>query len=583
MLAPVLDTGKIYRQAATVTSQLVSDPDASARSAAPPSSQAPGDSGDTRLVPGAAPPPDYYAANLQAVLRHLQAYQFDGLGAAGRAVHHRISACSPSALRLFARLITRQAPVRRDTLNYPEVARCSAALAELCARRLAAINQPVAAELLLHRLHLKELRALFPAADQRAGKRQLLQWLLANHNDTVLRARVATTHHWVNVTVGAALERMLVAYFGAADRDLAQFVVRDLGLVRYEDYLLSGASRAFANAAELNAYLQLERLNLLPHDRREAALGWLLSCPDGNNPSIERRRDRLLNRWGRDFERAGRIAAALACFAVARAHPARERQVRILHAQGRQAAAAVVLAEMRRAPRQAREREFAQRFPGRAKQRRVWQESVWALPPGAPPERIEQWAGTHLTANGGRSWHVENALFCSLLGLTFWDVLFAPVPGMFTQPFQSGPRDLYWPGFREARRSAIRARLQECAVPGALWSRIDANRRDKAGRACALVSWRLLLGSDGRALLRAVRNGLPAALLARIFDYMLDDLEQTRTGLPDLFVSYGARCELVEVKGPGDQLQPNQRQWLTELATLGVPCRVLRLRSPGRG
>ena len=60
---------------------------------------------------------------------------------------------------------------------------------------------------------------------------------------------------------------------------------------------------------------------------------------------------------------------------------------------------------------------------------------------------------------------------------------------------------------------------------------------------------------------------------------MLNDLGQVRNGMPDLFVAYGGgQFELVEVKGPSDQLQPNQRVWLSQLCELGIPCRVVKHR-----
>ena len=53
-----------------------------------------------------------------------------------------------------------------------------------------------------------------------------------------------------------------------------------------------------------------------------------------------------------------------------------------------------------------------------------------------------------------------------------------------------------------------------------------------------------------------------------------------RKGLPDLirFFPSQRRFELVEVKGPGDALQPHQRQWLRYFDQHGIPNRVCWIR-----
>jgi len=181
-----------------------------------------------------------------------------------------------------------------------------------------------------------------------------------------------------------------------------------------------------------------------------------------------------------------------------------------------------------------------------------------------------------LTLNSGKAWHTENALLLSLLGLAFWDIVFTPEPGMFTHPFQSGPRDLYWPDFRLRRAALINARLDECGDENRLWSHIERTLISKVGKMTRLVHWGLVTHNGGE-IVRAARQSFSAQQPQALFDYMLDDLGQVRSGMPDLFVAYGPqRFELVEVKGPSDQLQPNQRVWLAKLCELGIPCRVVK-------
>jgi hypothetical protein len=42
--------------------------------------------------------------------------------------------------------------------------------------------------------------------------------------------------------------------------------------------------------------------------------------------------------------------------------------------------------------------------------------------------------------------------FLTLFGLLFWDVLFYPLPGVFTTPYQSAPHDLHNRHFLERRK-----------------------------------------------------------------------------------------------------------------------------------
>ena len=50
-------------------------------------------------------------------------------------------------------------------------------------------------------------------------------------------------------------------------------------------------------------------------------------------------------------------------------------------------------------------------------------------------------------------YYVENTLMNALFGLAFWEQIFEPVPGVFHNPFQSAPADMYDSAFRAARRA----------------------------------------------------------------------------------------------------------------------------------
>ena len=572
----------------------------------------------TTLNANTPPPPDYYAANLRGVVAHLSQHQAELLGVSAARDLTRIMGLTEQPLRLLARLITRSTPVVRvDSLNYDEIADTQTALAELVKQALVEVNPPVATDLLLARLRVAEIRLAFPSRQARCKTKQaLLEMVVDHYGEDQVQAIIGARISWVHLRCRDSLQRMLIAYFGSARGDFSDFVIRDLGLVKFEGYPIDANCRVFATAADMQRYLDLRALVRLPHHQRLAALPWLrgflcqtsstTSAPSLANPDLQRRWDRLLIAWGRDFERGSDDDTALQCYGLAEAHPARERQVRILQKRVKSSksskarrpiepteahspiapsdpavAAQQLLQNMVVQPHCLTEALFARKqiAPGEktAGTGVPWPETVWRVAKGSYP-RVEQRVLEALVSNGGVGWHVENALFTTLLGLAFWECLFAPIPGMFSHPFQSGPRDLFWPDFRARRKDLFKQRFDELSKPGALWRQIRRIVTDRFGVSCSLVNWSVASPS----VLAAVQRSMRPEQLLQIFDYMLRDLQQTRTGLPDLFLSYApGRFELVEVKGPGDQLQPNQRVWLAALVDMQIPCRVVSLRSAG--
>ena len=73
---------------------------------------------------------------------------------------------------------------------------------------------------------------------------------------------------------------------------------------------------------------------------------------------------------------------------------------------------------------------------------------------------------------------------------------------------------------------------------------------------------------------------IPAVHLRLCFERLLGDLKANRAGLPDLIqfmpdAPVGEpRYRMIEVKGPGDRLQDNQRRWLTFFHRHAMPVAV---------
>ena len=80
-----------------------------------------------------------------------------------------------------------------------------------------------------------------------------------------------------------------------------------------------------------------------------------------------------------------------------------------------------------------------------------------------------------------------------------------------------------------------------------------------------------------RSRLELALSRLEGRHLATVLDRLSRDLGRYRRGLPDLFVVTPAApgFVLLEVKGPGDRLRPEQVAWLDYLDANGLPCTVL--------
>lgn len=535
-----------------------------------------------RLVPAQAPAPHYYAGNLLAVVVGVGERYGDLLTEAERRFGTDIAGLSAAGLRLLARLVGRRPLLREDRLRYGEVPDAPTALAELAAAGLVERCPPVAPAELLPLFTVAELRLWFfevPSAG--VAKTDLVRRIAATVPAAFCRWRLRRRGSWLRLRQQHCLRLYRLLYFGHPAGDLAAFVLRDLGVRRYETVPWSPQQRLFRDRGTLQRYLRL-----LDASDAIAALGpkpaidgcraavdaLLLALWDAESHRLlERRRSRALGRLGRCLERSGEFDLALACYRRSNLPPVRERRMRILARLGDTAGVERLRREIRAAPWCALEQDFARRFrrPGRRPplpQRQLCLPRVAAAAPGD----VEQAALRLLTAAGGVGWHLENHLPMALLALAYWDWLFAPVPGAFVNAFQTGPLDLGWPDFFAAREGVCREPLTAPLKPQ-LRERLAA----KAGIANQLFDWRRC----PPAVLATVIDAMPETHLAALLTIVRGDLSGRRSGFPDLAVVQGpGRYEFVEVKGPGDRLSVQQRLWIEALQANGLPVCVARLR-----
>lgn len=581
--------------------------------------------------------PDYYVHNFLCVLDQVMARYDDLLSPQENRLCRTFRDLTQDAQRLYVRLLTRKGELFRPSkLVYAEISQPSNAQNVLTHEGWIDTNPTLRfAQLLplwskaewLERLTMLEL----PVTGLSSMKRTLfdvaLGERLGHSAESVLKANeIASITGEVPLQLlhPQLFDVLKLLFFGNPYQDLTEFVLRDLGLYRYEQYSLDRQYRFFQSRDQIEQHLACyalgqhvpEVLEAGPDAIREFAS--LLPPSPSDDPILARRLNRMRYTLARQLERYGELDAALALYQLDRCpldrhqvtlhqpapsqsassqptstqavaavekvhHPmyedALERQIRLLAKIGDvETALALCRTHLDDA-------EHSQHFPWRfgsrlAKQLgRDWPKRAPAKPRTetlelAPHDSSVEWAALDHFQAFGPCYYVENALFNTVFGLHYWEVMFASVPGAFSHPFQHAPHDLYQPEFAHLRADLLRA--QHTRIPH-IPERIDHYIelwQQKFGCLNPCVYWQ---GVDEEVLRLALQR-IPVAHWQAIFCHLWRDLKQHSSGLPDLihFPQEGG-YELIEVKGPGDRLQHNQLAWMEYFALHAIPHRVVHV------
>ena len=557
-----------------------------------------------REVSAAQAPPEleagYYVRNFEQVLDTVTSRYGDLLTEEETAYAQGFSRLAEGAKRLYVRLILRRGPCfRRDLLSYDEIDDLPLAAHRLLEagfldgaedspleEGLAVLRRPELIELVV------ELGRLSASAAKKLKRGELVELLLAPETQAETRRRL-----WADYEIWRPLhaERLLLfrlLFFGNLGQDFSEFVISDLGIVRYESYPLSREHRLFQDRGEVDQAFNLRLVRqqvyvLLEEGRSEDALGLAAEVSrqsEALRPVARRQADGILIRVARQLEREARQAEAVELYAQARRPPARERRCRALEQLGRFQEALNLCREMADSPLDETETGFVPFFEHRVKKklgltRTPWKRSrrpTQELQIQRPDRSVEAATLEALAEQGRKGIFSENWLWRSLFGLAFWDVVFEPVPGVFHHPFQTGPWDLNRPEFRTRRQASITRRLEELEQETDLRRRLWPVFQAKSGIANALVPWH----PEFEGPLNFALDRVSGATLAIFCDRLSRHLRRYRRGLPDLLVEAPdspVGFELLEVKGPGDQLRPEQGAWIDFLNQSGVPTQILKV------
>lgn len=540
--------------------------------------------------------PFYYLANFRRVLVWLGQRYADLLEADEHSFIAGFETVPQASQALLVRMIMRKGEFfRASRLDYQEIGCPRAAASPLIEQGWLDEQAHLSLEQLFDVLLKPEIVTHFHAHIERASapKPKILEALLPlswpERPFVQWCPTLADTLY--SLKVQALSDRLRLMFFGNLHQGWTDFILADLGVYRYETVVLDHASRGLATRGDVLASLALHACGeAMEAGGASDEIHRQLMDVHTQNPWLQSRRQKLLFRLGYACERQQNLPLALAIYQHCDFPQARARTIRVLELSGRYAEALALAEQASADPINPAEAQQLPRMLPRLRRH-------LGLPTGAKraaakvtrldldlilceqPLSVEQRVALHLHDPQGPVHYVENTLFNALFGLLCWPAIFAPLPGAFFHPFQSGPADLHQPDFRQRRADLFAACLDQLE-DDRYKATIRHNHAAKHGLQSPFVHWGML---DAEVLEQALAC-IPAQHLRHCFERLLEDIKANRTGMPDLiqFWPQEQRYLMIEVKGPGDRLQDNQHRWLEFCARHQMPVQVCYVQWAGQ-
>ncbi|MFK7995867.1 MAG: VRR-NUC domain-containing protein [Granulosicoccus sp.] len=535
---------------------------------------------------------DYYLVNFHTISGFVVDTYHDLLSSEEHQWVDMIRTASKPAQRLYIRLLTRRGSTfRRSRLRYEEIEDISAAASELAECGLAGLRAPGDWATLLGCFTKPELLNLLALSRLRNMCRVDLTAHITSAEPALqsqYREVLQAADHWITLDGHAHWMLMQLCFFGNLYQDSSELVLRQLGALTYEDYQLDPSARAFTSREHIEAHWRyFECATLLDcADQRDpkALLSVADSLPQAgvHDAILRRRTDRIRNRVARQLERLSCLEEAMCLYKSSIHPPARERCVRILLASERWTEALLLTGDMIDSSYNETEKLVGLKLQARCEKalgrvpirNRVFKPATKKIVLRNDGSRVEELA-RRFYAGQGPCFHTENTLVNGVLGLFIWDIIFHPLPGVFFNPFQMAPADFHEPEFCVNRAGLLKTRFLELDDRIKLGARVHEAYELHFGKLNPLVRWSHLTPD----MLALAVDRIPMKHWHALFTRILADTRDNTAGFPDLvlFPENGG-YEFIEIKGPGDALQSNQRRWMQHFSQNGIACRLVHVR-----
>ncbi len=503
---------------------------------------------------------------------------------------------STPALTLYIRLANRKGPYFRVAkLDYLAADVLQDAITELQHKNIVTrftLNSKQHTAFLNCFTHSELCTALAQfSAPRFAQKSQLLAWLPSWPQYGDFMTYLCEQHPAITLSCQNCWPFFKFLFFGELRDNLADFVIHAIGHIQGEAICQTTLAPRFTDRQAAHDSYRLACLYAEFRIRREADTAIVVhrwwQAQNINRMQLHLTAhdlyDRLIARLGRRLERDQHYAAAMQLYQQSPVAPARERLARLYIKFGEKAVALALCVEMLHTPSHAEEAYAAQQLYNRLTKTAKRSAAANLLKDSDTlvldyqDVNVEAALLQHYAAQGWYGVHSENWLWNCLFGLVFWDIIYDASYGMFNQPMQLAPHDLYTAAFYPRRADAIEKRLQHINHAAALLELLNANYAAKQGTHNPFVGWH-----DGLlGLLETMAQKLPWPGLTAILRFKAQDIKRRRRGFPDLFIWHETAYAFVEVKSANDHLLPQQYNWLNFFNDNNVTSYIQRVVKPG--
>ncbi len=543
-------------------------------------------------------PPKYYLDNFKSLVQFVQDKYQPILGLAELAFMQAFESLSEDAQCLYLRFANRKGQYFRfSKIQYAEITDQESALNELLLRGFCRkVTQQHLHSLadLLQIYSKAELTALCKLLEPKLRgiskykKEELAQRMLEELPCPDLLVAVIQEEDIVRQHYSDEYEMLKFLFFGHLHGQMSDFVVRDLGLVRFEAPEEDKLVAKFTNWQEAEEQFWVSAMYQKFRELREESpaenlYSWFLQIGSRGvalNPIAKPTFDRLTRKLGRILEQRQQPDFALEVYRFTQEPPSRERQVRILHKRGELQQAVSVCHSILKTPKNSEEEIFARDFLRKQEDKKATRSTTRWLKNSDVIEisdvykyEVEKGVLRYYSDQGYKAMYSENYLFRSLFGLIFWDIIFDQDAQVYHSPLQRFPSDLYLPQFLLKRKDRLEERVAQLSSKKKLTKHINSVYEDKWGLGNPLVGWH----ENTLPLVKAGITNLPRPAMFTTLLEMAKNLKEYGRGFPDIFIWKKGEYKLIEVKSPTDALSPQQLYWLQFFQEQGIAAEVQRV------